>query len=348
MKKKIISLILVLLMCFSVGCGKKEETVETQPTEAVTEETTASVVEEVLYKNPLTGVKEFKSKSKTKQRPVAVMINNLSTAQKVQAGVGDADIVYETEVEGGITRLLAVYQDISKVDTIGTVRSARYAYIDLAMGHNAIYVHHGADNVYAGPHLYDVDRMEVNSGYYGKRVSNGLSSEHTLYTYGESLWQGIQERYDTKNDNTEMWQNFASEDKKVKLDGGNATSVSVPFSSSYITKFVYDKKTGLYERNFGSTVPKDYVTGETEKFKNVVVVLTSIGYYSNGKHRQISLNSGSGYYVTNGKYQEINWSKGNASSSFKFTNTDGTELKMSAGNTWVCIASNSYSTPSFS
>lgn len=347
MFKKITALLLVVLMIFCVGCGKKEEP---KPTEPATEKPTETVaVEETkeYFANPLTGVKEFAKEGVTKRRPVAIMVNNLSTAQRVQTGVGEADIVYETEVEGGITRLLAVYQDVSKVEQIGTVRSARYAYVDLAMGHNAVYIHHGADNVYAGPHLGDVDRIEISSNLYGKRVSNGLSSEHTLYTYGEPLWEGIKDRFDVENDSNEMWQNFADEDEEVVLKGGKAKEVTVPFSSSYVTKFVYDNKKGVYERNFRDSAPTDYYTGKTSKFKNVVVLLTSISYYSNGKHRLISLNSGEGYYVTNGKYEKINWSKGNASSPFKFTNTDGTPLKMSAGNTWVCIASKDYSYPSF-
>lgn len=348
--KKIIALMLVVLAVFCVGCGNKAEE-NTEPstvatTEAVTEAPTEP--EKVYYLNPLTGEKNLKKKADAKKRPVAIMVNNLSTAQTVQTGVAEADIVYETEVEGGITRLLAVYQNVEKVECIGTVRSARYAYIDLAMGHDAVYVHHGADNVYAGPHLSDVDRIEISNGTYGKRVSNGLSLEHTLYTYGESLWGGVESKFNTERSSDDTWQNFASEDETVTLTDGVANSVNVPFSNSYQTKFVYDKKTGLYTRTFRGSENTDYLTGKKTKVKNVVVLLTDIGYYSNGKHRQISLNSGSGYYVTNGGYQKINWSKGSASSSFKFTNTDGSELKMSAGNTWVCIASSSYSYPAFS
>ena len=80
------------------------------------------------------------------------MINNISVAQSVQTGLSKADIVYETEVEGGITRLLAVFQDITAAEKIGTIRSARYPYVDLAMGHNAIYVHCGQDGTYCEPH----------------------------------------------------------------------------------------------------------------------------------------------------------------------------------------------------
>lgn len=346
MFKKITAMFLILLLLCSTGCAKKEKEQNPDQSEDAGEVTEQAPPEPVLDINPLTGVRELE-KGIAERRPVAVMVNNFSSAQKVQTGVPAADIIYETEIEGGITRLLAVFQDISSVECIGTIRSARYTYIDLAMGHNAIYIHHGRDPVYALPHLSDVDRIEVHENLYGKRLSNGLSLEHTLYTYGEPLWQGITERFETTNSNTGTWQTFAAEDETVTLDGGTANKVAVPFSGNYKTTFVYDAATGLYTRHFNDRIPTDYFTEETTTVKNVVVMLTTIKNYPDGLHRDISLSSGDGYYITNGTFKAIKWSKGEDSAPVKFTNLDGTALKMSAGNTWVCISSKSYAKPVF-
>ena len=89
------------------------------------------------------------------------------------------------------------------------------------------------------------------------------------------------------------------------------------------------------------------MTGETTTVKNVFVLMTSITDYPDGQHRKIDLSSGEGYYVTNGAYVPIKWKKGTSKNSFKFTNTDGTELKINAGNSWVCIASKKYANPKF-
>ena len=134
MSKKILALLLCLSLFMLSACSDKTERLSVDDGE---EPQSSATAEPVLHKNPLTGVTEL-SKDKTDDRPVAIMINNITTAQPVQAGLNQADIIYETEVEGGITRLLAVYQDVSKAATIGTIRSARYAYVDLALGHNAI------------------------------------------------------------------------------------------------------------------------------------------------------------------------------------------------------------------
>lgn len=341
MFKRISVLFLCLVLCFAVGCSKNEPALSVDDGDLIKEE--APVVEE-LHINNLTGLKELTADLKD-NRPIAVMVNNISVAQSVQTGLYDADIVYETEVEGGITRLLAVYKNIAETKKIGTVRSARYDYIDLAAGHNAVYVHHGQDDYHATPHFNAVDHFTVGANAGGGRESNGLSSEHTLYAYGDKLYNAIKNKgINLKETNSFNWVNFASEEESIKLEN-TATSVKVPFSASYVTNFKYNTESGKYIRYFGNTERKDYVTGEALEFKNIFVLKTHIGSFpgcTDGKgHVDVGLESGEGYYVVNGTYTPIKWSKGAASNGFKFTNADGSELKVNAGNSWVCLVKSS-------
>lgn len=344
MYRKILALAIVALMVCFAGCGKKDTGSETSvdlPTQAEVKNEPKTE----YYANPLTGVEEL-TKEKSQDRPVAIMVNNISVAQKVQAGLSKADIVYETEVEGGITRLLAVFQDISKVEKIGTVRSARYAYIDLAMGHNAIYIHHGQDPTYAAPHLKDTQTMVLSESNAGYRAKNGLAIEHTLYGYGNKIWDYLtKNKYNTKLTKATNWQTFADKDTQITYTN-TANTVDVKFSNSYESVFKYDTEKGKYVRFFKTTERKDYFTNESEYFKNVFVLQTSITDYPDGYHRKIDLTSGSGYYCVNGTYTPINWSKGNSSSSFVFTNEDGTPLTVNQGNSWVCIMGKNFA-PSF-
>ncbi len=339
MLKRILAAVFAVLMIFAVGCDDKvvyDDLSDYESTPAVEDTPTLAV-------NPLTGIGEFEDNAKASQRPVAIMVNNVSVAQSRQTGLSDADIIYETEVEGGITRLMAVYQDISGLDKIGTVRSARYPYVDLALGHNAVYIHCGQDPTYCAPHLKDIDDLSIDTNSKGaKRIANGLSSEHTLYAIAGDLWKSINETFDTKVSSVSPWANFT--DEALTLDGGAATSVSVPFPAMK-TNFTYDAATGLYTRLAGGTVLSDYYTGETTQVKNVFILLTSISNYPDGKHRKVALESGDGYYITNGTVQFIKWSKGAATNGFKFTDTNGGEIKVSAGNSWVCIANKSTCEP---
>lgn len=326
------------------GCSKSQDRLSVDKGDEP--EQSSSAPEPVVYKNPLTGISGI-SADKADDRPIAIMINNISTAQPVQTGIAKADIVYETEVEGGITRLMAVYQDVTAAEKIGSIRSARYPYVDLALGHNAVYLHRGQDNTYCGPHLKDIDDIDISESNYAVRLKNGLAKEHTLYTYGQKLWSGlVNDGYKTERSSSDPWVSFADEETPVTFDNA-ANSVSVPFSASYKTVFKYDSAQGKYTRYFGNTLRKDYFTGETENFKNVFVLLTTIKNYSDGYHRQVALEAGDGYYCVNGTYTPIKWSKGSAKSGFKFTSADGGELTVNPGNSWVCIADKSTSQPAF-
>lgn len=76
------------------------------------------------------------------RRPVAIMLNNLKAAQPM-SGVSYADVVYEYVVEGGITRMMGVFENYDSLDKIGSVRSCREYFVYTALEFDAIYMHFG-------------------------------------------------------------------------------------------------------------------------------------------------------------------------------------------------------------
>lgn len=345
MLKKLLPLLLAVLLVLAVGCDQKvvyDDLSNYESGETDVDPSTTVV-------NKLTGEKNITA-DKANQRPVAIMINNISIAQKVQTGVNKADIVYETEVEGGLTRMLGVFSDITVAEKIGTVRSARYQFIDLAMGHNAVYIHCGF-NVYAKPHLADTDSIDLNTilnkkPVVAKRISNGLSSEHTVYALTDELEKKIEDDFKMSNSDASTWVKFAEDGTPVTLTGGAATNVTVPFAAIK-SKFKYDDQSGLYTRILGNDAQKDYFTEETTQVKNIFILLTSMSHFDDKYTRKVSLDGGDGYYVTGGTLRPIKWTKGKASNGFKFTDTDGNELVVNTGKSWVCIANEATCTPTF-
>ena len=342
MFKKILAAVMCLCMLLCIaGCKPNEEFISSdyQQIGSQPQPTGEFVV------NPLTGIKDLDSSVKD-NRPVAVMVNNVKVAWDVQKGLSQADIVYETYVEGGITRLMAVYKDISKAGDIGTVRSARYAYVDLAAGHDAIYVHCGLDPNYCKPHIAEIkmDDFDINTGKdakYGFRVKNGKASEHTMYTSGAKLAEGISKLgYD--NNTSVGWAKFAAEGTTVAMTGA-CDKLTVPMNGSTFTStFTYNAETKKYLKTQGGSAHKDYGANEQIAVSNVLVLFTNVSNYAIKKYAKIDLTGGKGYYISNGQYKEINWKKGNtASSPMTFTNTDGTELELNAGNSWIFITKNS-------
>lgn len=78
-------------------------------------------------------------------RPIAVMIDNNTNAWP-QAAINDAYMVYEIRVEGGETRLMALFKNVN-LEKIGPVRSSRHYFIDYVMENDAMYAHFGASYI---------------------------------------------------------------------------------------------------------------------------------------------------------------------------------------------------------
>lgn len=339
MLKKCLSLIMCFCICFCFAACKSNESTKTENEQPSVENQLET--DNVQYAvNPLTGEMNL-NPDKVNYRPVSVMIDNDSVAQKnAQSGVPYADVVFETEVEGGITRLMAIFSDISKAPQIGDVRSARVVFVDIAMGFNAIYCHHGRDEINCGPHMtaLGIDNFVIGENNCGWRKTYGSSTNwQNLYTTGEKLAESLAaNNWKLTQTKTELWQNFA--DNVLALSGGAANKATVVFSGSATSYFNYDTATGKYIKTSAQAQNKNLTDNAQYAFKNVFILKTSMSYYSNMKSRKIDLNSGTGYYLVNGTYEKIKWSKGNSSSNFKFTKEDGTELTVAAGNSWVCIA----------
>ena len=291
--------------------------------------------------SPLTGLPI--AEELLTRRPVAIMINNLNKAQTVQTGLNDAQLIFETYVEGGITRLMAVYEDIGSVGQIGTVRSARYPFVDLALSLQAVYVHNGEDNTYCGPHIVESGIKDFDLigglGKYAFREQNGLAYEHTLYTSGSKLAEGIGVKKWDKALGKERapFVQFHTESDAQTATDGVCISVTVPFSGSYVTQFKYDSTTQRYVRYFKDTLRKDFKTEENVTVKNVFVLKTDQRKYPDGYHVEVDLDGGDGLYLSNGQLEFIKWSKGAAEDPIVITKADGSTFTANPGNSWICL-----------
>ena len=145
-------------------------------------------------------------------RPIAVMIDNHSGAWP-QANLNKAYLVYEIIVEGGETRLMAVFkgQDLEK---IGPIRSSRHYFLDYALENDAIYVHHGwspqAQNDISALNVNNINGIQESSNNFW-RVKD-KKSPHNMFTSTTSILK-IAERkgYATISDKKSVLNYIASD-----------------------------------------------------------------------------------------------------------------------------------------
>ncbi len=311
------------------------------PSPSLSPSPTASVPALELPENPLTGV-TLASEDKAGKRPVAVMMNNIKKALPM-SGISQADIIYETLVEGGITRMLAVFYDLEGVGNIGTVRSARTAYLELALGHDALFVHAGgSDNAYAEMSTWKMDsidflRTEYTSACWRDEYrAKNVGSEHSLYTSGSGLQKlfGKVERK-TTSDYDLGWK-FA--DYELPKEAAMANDAIFQFTSSKSTFFTYEESKKLYYVSQQGGEFMDEAQDKQVAVTNVIALRTDFETMDDVGRQKIDLvGSGKGYFCMKGKYVGINWSKESRDKPLVFTTNDGEEIELGIGKTYICI-----------
>ena len=293
----------------------------------------------------LTGL-PVADESVNSSRPVAVVFNNLRIALP-QHGIGAADLVFEVEAEGGITRLVAVYSDIAAVGTVGSVRSARPVMINIAMGLDCVFVHSGGSpQAYSDLSAYSV--TDIDGLYDGDAVfyrdsgrANSMGYEHALMTTGSRLSSKL-DKLAAQGTRVSLDSGyavpFAFNEADTAPTGGSAAAKVTTKYGSYQPFFRYDEASGNYQRYQYGAKHIDNNTGEQLSFKNVVVlsVKSSVIKGDAAGRRQFSdVGSGSGLYATDGVSVPIKWSKASAAAPLKLTYEDGTELKLNPGKTFL-------------
>lgn len=327
------------------GCKPKDEPDTTAETTTSAPETTSETQTEAKQvfsekTNPLTGLDTMKE-GEWERKPVAVMVNNVGIAQPVQAGINSADVVFETVVEGGITRLLALFKAPGEeTGKIGSIRSARVVYAELAASMNALFFHCGQDNTYFPGRAAELNlqKVYVEKGNYGERIKNGKASEHTLYTSGSELKKAVENLGFATGSSAEPWLNFTATKQPSEL---SATDVSVKFSNASTSYFSYDENTDSYIRTSNASELENYFTGEQARFTNVFVLFTHTEEYPDKLHVKVELNGGEGYYITKGGCEKITWTKQGDFTPIEFKGENGEALAVTPGNSYICIADNS-------
>lgn len=337
MKKIVAALLCVVLLLGAVGCS--------QTSAPPSKPTSSSEPEPVhLPKNPLTGV-EGLSEEAVGKRPVAVMINNIDEALP-QYGIGAADILVEALVEGGITRLMAIYGDYTKIPNVCSIRSARYYYPLIALSFDAVYVHWGHETTYAEDvfQSYDITRIcgDWNDGDLfdrdEARLDEGYAWEHTGYLKGPQLPAALKElgkRTDLDSDHQGMAFLFRDEAAPAAPTGEGAQEVRVEYSASYISSFTYDEASKTYLKLRDGKPHVDGKTGRQLAFTNILTLETGVSHLTDILMDIEVVGEGEGTWISNGAAQRIRWSKADAYSKIILTDLEGNPLKLNAGKTYL-------------
>jgi len=304
------------------------------------------------YQRLIDGV--MVNKELVNQPLFAVLLDNLVEP----SGLDKASVVYETLVEGGITRFMALFpisnyqlsapssseptlpptsyklQATSSPFAIGSVRSVRPYFVDWAqeVGATLVYVG-GSDEALSKIETRDIKSLnEFYKGEYFYRDQNHNAPHHiftstdllaTFLRNSQSTMSMQAERGNPEND-LEPWQ-FVDHSTTTDSVLKDIASFTVPFARTNIVEWMYDKTTGDYTRH-----PYSYI-----KAKNVVVQYTNISVIDDvGRLKIKTKGVGKAKIFLDGRQINGKWIKLKTGRT-KFYDQSGNEIKFNRGVTWI-------------
>lgn len=287
--------------------------------------------------SPLTGLPETKA---AQRRAVAVVvkIDNVDAARP-QMGPQQADVVYEEQVEGGLTRLAAVFQ--SQYPTmVGPVRSGRLtdsAIID-DLNH-PVFAYAGTNAIFL-PILRSQPITDVDDDNHP-----GLFWRTSLAPMPHNLYTNIVALAAASTTHAPPAPLFTYRSPHTPFSGPGvaiAGQLGINFQNAAVL-WRYDPHTGLWLRTQNGTPDVDR-SGARLSTSNIVVqfVPYTISGYATGEGGPPApipegqlIGKGQAWYFSEGRVVKGTWVRSGLTSRTVWRDAAGHTVKLSSGRTWV-------------
>ena len=305
----------------------------------------------------------------TNSRPVAVMVNNIANSQRQNArpqrGIGSADLLIEAKVEGGITRLCAVFSDADSIPEVGPIRSGRDQFLQLLMPWDILYYHDG-ESIFCTQFVsvYGYSGLNIGGKNYFKTPIHPIVShrnnrgrdvayEHTEFTSGKEICKAASDAgislYAPGEGTFFHFADYRT-DEVNKLKGEpSAKKIAIVHSESYRTSFSYSALSHTYAMQMYNSSKKatentvDELTGEQLTFENVVVCFADMDAYAGDSHdvQEVQyIKGGDAYLFTRGGVQVGRWEKTYPTNPLKLYTKSGEEMTLNRGKTYFALVDN--------
>ena len=312
----------------------------------------------IEIKIPFTDINTTKTEKKkitiydedSNKRPIAVMIDN-NVGYSSQVGLQDAFVTYEAIVEGGLTRMMAIFKD-TNTSLIGPVRSSRHYFLDYALEYDSLYAHYGwstfAENDIKSLRVNNINGLYVDSAYWRYRKiaapHNVFTNIETLYKSAENLgYQTITDEWEAlpiTSDNVDLTKIKNKTCTDTDCDTGlvQANKVTIPYSNSQTRSYAYDSERKVYLRYMNHNAHIDRDSKEQYHYKNIIIIkVKNKTLDSYGRQDLDTTGTKEAYYITNGYAIPITAKKDSRSGKTIYNYMDGSEVKLNDGNTFIQI-----------
>ncbi|MDZ4771175.1 MAG: DUF3048 domain-containing protein [Chloroflexota bacterium] len=343
------------------------------PTPTLTPTPTATQVGPFDYPegyNPLTGL-PYTSDEARARRTFIMKISNFPPVVRPQYGVNQADVVYEYEVEGGVTRFAALFRE-NAPERVGPVRSGRLVDVELVQMYDALFGYSGASD--------PVNALLRSQPWFGRVISpargdncveagycrierEGVAFEHTLFVDMRLAWERATARGGTVNEGR-RGRGFSFSDLP-DLNAPAAATIDVDYYGETTARWEYNAASGRYQRFTDGEAHFDAAEDQQLWTDNLVIIEVEhverpdlFEPESSSASHQISLfGGGSAYVFRDGRWVEGYWRReckgtepdpefpveredpcwSRAGDALQLVYGDNTPIMLKPGRTWVMV-----------
>lgn len=342
MKKHIIIVVLLILSLSLTACKSKtsmaDNKVEAKEKEKIEAEAPDFKLEEkeeekIGIPSPLSGI--YGPEEKIDRRVVGVMFDNHPRA-RWQAGLKDAEIIYEFEVEGTYTRYLGFYL-LNDPENLGPIRSARPYFITKALEFDSIYVRVGGSEAAKSDirnlGIADIDGLSSSPNVFWRKSHKKMPNN--LYTSMDIIRKTAEERsYREKGKDL----NFLFYEEDTDIQGDPGKDIIIKYNKENSTQYIYNKEKKLYFRYKDGQEHIDEEDNSSINCKNIILQKVNTRVIDNeGRLSMDLIDRGEGLYFSNGSKQDIKWVKDSREGSTLYLNENGDEIHLNPGVTWIQI-----------
>jgi hypothetical protein len=342
---------LLLVAGTAAGCGAEASTpqaassttAEGSPSTPADSSTSTAVPVAPTW--PLTGVATDDAEGLV-QPAIVVKVDN-SPQARPHAGLNQADLVYELQVEG-ITRFMEVFHSQTP-DRVGPVRSARSSDINLLSNLNRpLLVWSGGNpgvtnEVLAAQDnglLVDFVDGGVAASEFSRDTTRPVDYEHTLFI--DLL--GVRTDF-TPPDSGPPAPVFAhrAAGETLPATAIDFPGITVDFGMDVRVDYVWDAERNGWDRfqvdQLHAPTDAAFVDEAGTQVAPPTVVILNLPYEQSGiSPVAVSVGEGTGMVLTEGKALLVNWSRANPDDPWTLTDpSTGAPVALPAGPTWVAL-----------
>lgn len=258
--------------------------------------------------------------------PVYGVVLDNSSQARPQSGLAEASIVYEFEVEGKVTRYLALFSVFPV--KVGPIRSARTHSIQLALENRVHYIYASGssdvrETIMATPGFKNTNALFGGSAAFYR--SSDRKAPHNLYVNLAQLGKEPPSSV------------ILVRPAFLGREGQPGSTISLEYNSFTKIKYSYRPDKRDYLRYLNGQVHRDS-SGKEITARNILIQYVPHYIDPQGRPTPNLIGSGTVEFYSMGQRFNGTWRKEGAASPTRFFYSDGQPIEMVYGRTWIQIA----------